>query len=1232
MRGTAFSGQAIARLCLLTTTVGAMGVITAAHAAETSAPSASDTPTTPQVSEQLTEDIAEVAVQSTTPSLFNPEKNNLFQGETTKFTVVNDPSSLAVLKADPSSFVLLNEGDRPSAPDATVAPPSTNASSSATNHPIQVSQGEPQPENTIPASTETTPVPTTETTLDTTLDATLGPTITRLEILPADDPRVAADGRSTVTLQGRIIDQNEQLIAEDTVVTLTASAGNFVGADYDSDRPGFQVLARQGQFTAQLQATLEAQKVRVRAAVNRAKPTELSPKIPPVESRQPLLSKGELEAYTQVEFITNLRPSLVTGSINLRLGQSGTDFYSSFRDFLDPELIDDGTQFDVDASVFAIGAIGDWLFTGAYNSQRPLNETCDGTTRLFRDIQFCDQNYPVYGDSSTSTYLTPSIDSVYLRFERTSPVEGAEADYGMWGDYNTQEFARSSQLFTATTRQLHGFKGNYNLGNLQATFLYANNVEGFQRDTIAPDGTSGYYFVSRRLVIPGSENVFLETEEIARPGTVVERKSLSRGPDYEIDYDRGTILFRRPILATEFDPFGRTLVRRIVVTYQHETTGNDTNLYGGRLQYNFSRSLNSESWAGVSYLREDQGSQDFELYGVDFLFPLGGDSRLVGEFAQSSFDSLFRGNVAGSAYRLELSAKLSSGILGQAYYRSVDEGFNNNATFSFTPGQTRYGGAIAANVTPTTKLNLQYDRETNYGIAPLLRTTLPDLFNPAPEPIPGSAVDNTLRTISAGVQQKIGTVDLSVDWVNRDRSDRANPELFEGNTNQLVSRLGLPLTESLTFRAQNELNLQGSDPLYPDRTTLGLDWAAYPGVTVRLAQQFISGGLFGNGSITSLDTILEHHFSENTSVTGRYSVLSGFNSMTGQGAVGLNHRWTIAPGLRMSLNYEHIFSNLFLRTAAGQQFAQPYATGQSAAALGLLSGDSYGVGLEYTDNPNFKASARFEHRTSSAGSNTVISAAAAGKVSPAVTALARYQQASASNQLLTALGDTSNLRLGLAYRNPHSDRFNALLRYEYRFNPAITPDTLLFDRATEAVDHTFALEAIYAPDWRWEFYGKYALRNSTSYRAQDLSNTNTISLAQLRTTYRLGYRMDLVGEMRWISQPTTGFDELGWVVETGYYLTPNLRLAAGYSFGRVDDRDFNGDRSKGGLYLGLNLKLNELFDGFGLQKTVPPQQQESQVKPVASQPGLPTSSNPSPGSSALTNSPSVLPAIAGTAP
>ncbi|MBW4488713.1 MAG: OprO/OprP family phosphate-selective porin [Trichocoleus desertorum ATA4-8-CV12] len=1185
----------------MTSTIGTLGITAPVHSTEVFQPSnlQSQFLLQPPESPKTT---SGVAFTFTDAHPLHPDKVN--------FAIAN--SSGLAFNSEPTSSLSDTEAPTVVAPVSSVALPSTT--SSLTAQAPENSQESQSPEASEAPTNNNPTSGNTETTAPTLPAARISQSRTiRLEISPVDDPRVVADGRSTVTLQGRLLNQQGELLSVNAIATLTASAGQFVGADQDPDRLGFQVVVQQGQFTAQLQSTLEAQKVRVRAAVDLEDESDSSA---PTETllqpsggiATPTGQIEEIEAYTQVEFITNLRPSLVTGSVNLRIGPGGTDFYDSFRDFLDPELLDDDTRVDVNAAVFGIGAVGEWLFTGAYNSQRSLNETCDGTNRLFRDIQFCEQNYPVYGDSSTSTYLTPSTDSVYLRFERTSPVAGAEPDYGMWGDYNTLEFARTSQLFTATNRQLHGFKGNYNLGNLQATLLYGNNIQGFQRDTLVPDGTSGYYFLSRRLVIPGSENVFLETEEINRPGTVLERKALNRGPDYEIDYDRGSLIFRRPILAVELNPLGQSLVRRIVITYQHETAGDgDTNLYAGRLQYNFSRKFDRESWTGFSYLREDQGAQDFELYGLDFFFPLGTDGQLMGEVARSSYDSLFRGNLTGSAYRLELSGKITSAIAGQAYYRSVDEGFNNNATVSFTPGQTRYGAALATALSDTTKLSFLFDRETNYGIAPLVRTTIPDLFNPAPEPIPGSAVNNTLTTFSAGVQQKLGSADLSLEWVNRDREDRATPELFEGDASQLVSRFALPLTESLTFKAQNELNLGEIDPLYPDRTTFGLDWAAYPGVTVRLAHQLSSGGLLGDTSITSLDTILEHYLSENTSITGRYSVLSGFNGFTGQGAVGLNHRWAIAPGLRLNLSYEHIFSNLLGRTAAGERFAQPFATGQGAAALGLLSGDSYGVGLEYTDNPNFKASARFEHRTSSAGSNTVISAAAAGKVSPALTALARYQQASASNQLLAVLGDTANFKLGLAYRDPRSDRFNALLRYEYRLNPATSPETFLFGRRDDdATDHLFAAEAIYAPDWRWEFYGKYALRNSTSYRAQDLSNTNTISLAQLRTTYRLGYRMDVAGEVRWLTQPATDYSELGWVVEAGYYLTPNLRLAAGYSFGDVDDRDFNGDRSRGGLYLGLNLKLNELFDGFGLQKTTPRQQQESQVNPTAFAPVAPT--------------------------
>ncbi|NEQ66575.1 MAG: TonB-dependent receptor [Symploca sp. SIO2D2] len=1012
----------------------------------------------------------------------------------------------------------------------------------------------------------------------------------QIEIAPLGNPRIPADSRSFVDIEGTITDENGELITEDTVVTLTASAGEFAGADHEEDQTGFQVLAKEGKFTARLRSSLEAQKVRIRAAVVGLgvghHERETASSYVPLSSELP---QKELEAYTQVEFTTNLRPSIMSGVLNLRVGKEGTDYFGSRRDFI-PLNGEEDAEVNFQGSVFATGAVGEWLFTGAYNSFRPLNENCEGITELFSSPQACEQKYSVYGDSSTTEYLTPSTDSVYLRFERNSPVPGAEPDYVMWGDYRTTELARASQEFSATTRALHGFKGNFNFGNLQLTGVFSNDVQGFQRDTIAPDGTSGYYFLSRRLLVHGSENVFIETEEINRPGTVISREPLFRGPDYEINYDRGTLLFRRPIHSVDIDPFGETLVRRIVVTYQFEGVDTDeTNIYGGRAQYNFSQEFGQESWLAATYLQEDEGDRDFELYAADFFVPFGDNLSLVGEYAYSENNSEFSGTITGSAYRIELDGNITPNIRTKAYYRLVEENFVNNATFSYAPGQNRYGASVAAAVTPTTNIQVGYDYERNFGRAPAVRTTFEDLFSTRVEAEPGSRVDNELTTIRAGVGQKIGAADLSLEYVNRSREDGVG-DTFDSNTSQIVSRLNLPILDTLDFRAQNELSLDDNDPLYPNRTTLGLDWQVEPGVSLQLAHQFFNGGLLGENSITSLGTSSDHRFGDSTTLTNRYQLVNGHNGLVGQSTVGLNHQVVLSPGLRLNLGYEHVGNSIDSQTAVGQRFAQPYAVGQGASALSVGDGDSYNVGLEYTASPDFRASARFERRGGSVNGNTVISAAASGKLTPALTALVRFNRAGAANQLLEELDDTTSLKLGMAYRNPVDDTFNALLNYEYRDNPSTIPDTLLLGSGTGSEDHVLSFEGILAPSWRWEFYSKFAMRHSKTDLAQNFSNSSAVYLGQMRASYRLGYRMDLAVEGRTIQQPSANFTEWGWAVETGFYVTPDLRVGVGYSFGSVDDRDFSGYRASDGPYLNISVKVNDLF-GFGRQRPVLPDEE-----------------------------------------
>ncbi|BAZ43347.1 hypothetical protein NIES4102_03470 [Chondrocystis sp. NIES-4102] len=967
---------------------------------------------------------------------------------------------------------------------------------------------------------------------------------------------IPADGKSIATVEGKLLDENNQVSMWNQTITLNSSEGKFVGTDLNVDQPGFQVKADKGEFTASLQAGYDAQTVTIQA------------------------KSLNLEAYTQIQFKNTLREQpLLTGFADVRIGASGTNYYDNFRNFL-PLNEDDKTVVDFDSAAFITGSFGKWSYTGAFNSDRPLNEDGDGETRIFRTYGNTESGYPVYGDSSTTEATTPSTDSLYLRLERNSEVEFAEPDYFMWGDYDTEEFATESQEFSAISRQLHGFKSNYSLGGLQLNAFYAQNAEGFQRDGIAPDGTSGFYFLSRRLLIPGSEDVYFELTPLNDPGNIVNRERLTLGVDYEIDYDRGTLLFKDPVLRTALDSRGNVLVRRIITTYQFKSETDDSTLLGGRARYHFDRDFDYPTWLGMTYLNEDRGDLDFNLFGIDAYVSLGNWGNLIAEYASSKNKTIFA-DADGSAYRFESEIKFSNSIQGRVYYRQADVGFANNATLSFVPGQKRYGSEITAQISDKTNLRLLYERQENNGVAPRPLDQFEDFLDSGTDPIPGSQVDNSVSSITAGIEQKIGKANLGLDLTWRDRQDNTVTGDLNSTSTQLRSHFSIPILEKLNFHALNDLTLSDStDAVYSDRLGLGLDWEFYKGLSLVLNHQWFTKGSLAGESLTSLGVVGEYNPWANATLTGRYNITNGIDGLSNTGSIGLQQKISLAPGLNIDLDYEHTFNSFNQNSSTGTQFAQPFSVGQSAYSMSFDSGSTYAIGIEYTDDPDFTANAKWQYSDNSGGDNMVISAGVTGKVSDSLTTLLDYNQASSANQTFD-IGTTRNLRLGLAYRNPKQDNFNALLRYEYEENGGTLPETLLLGTGTGSQEHLFAVEAIYAPNWRWEFYGKYAFRNSKTFLADNFIGSSNISLGQIRATYRLNYHMDLTAEARMIWQPSAGYTESGFVLEAGYYLTPELRLYGGYVFGSADDDDFTGTRSGGGSYAGVTVKLNSLLDGFG---------------------------------------------------
>lgn len=980
-------------------------------------------------------------------------------------------------------------------------------------------------------------------------DATL-----RLDAVGASVP---ADGVGLVTISGNVLGVHGEPLDQDADIMLTTSLGSFAGADADSAALGFHVIARHGAF----QAVLRAPTVSGSAIVN--------------------AYSGKLAARTLVRFTTALRPNIAAGALDLHLGPKISNFYAPFDHFLT-----DGGYAPYQLTAFTQGAVGQTQLTAAIDNQAPINGDCSGLTPIYgstHELTACRPKYAIYGDSSDALHLANSSDNVYVRLEHNR-------DFLQWGDYDTGEFSSLGQTYAALMTSFHGAKANYGFGKLDLTGLYATNVQAFQRDIIAPDGTSGAYYLSRRLVVPGSENVSLELELLDRPGSVVSVKRLSPGVDYELDPISGSLLFRQPVERTLIDPrSGATLVQHIVVSYQFDG-GQGANGIGGRLQYDWSGVKLNPSAFGISSFNENMGARKYSLNSADVAVAQGADSRLLAEYARSSLLPEDSAATSGSAYRVEERIGGRSRVVGDAYVTHSDAGFANDATSqSFVPGQTRYAFSADDRASARTTLSLFGDLERDIGTAPAVLTSPVDYLNPGTITPPGSPIDTRLATFGASVEQSLGIASLRLALSANSYSDYLQRSL-NTNSTQGTARVIVPL--GLRFSALGEVDSTLSGPstaLYPGREALGVSYKVADGVLLGATMQALHGGSFGDRHFTSLDAVVDRHLDKFTELTTKYSLVNGIGGFTAQQEIGLNSRLPVSKHVRADIGYENATGSLFNLTAAGLQFAQPYAVSTNTAGLGITGGTSYHVGAELIGVKDFLASARLEQSASSYGTNTVVHVSAAGIINVANKLLASYDREAAANQLLGGMPPSTDLNLGFAVRDPRSDKRNWLLSYEFQDNPGLLPtqlltpgqivqqNQLLANSNIVAQAATASIEGIEGVSPRLELYGKFASRHQLTEVSPTSASASTIQFLQARARYLIGQRYDVSGELRQILSNTAGYHESGFVWEAGYLTSAETRAALGYSGGKIDQTIFDSGRSHNGVFVDFTMRIHQLW-------------------------------------------------------
>ena len=162
-------------------------------------------------------------------------------------------------------------------------------------------------------------------------------------------------------------------------------------------------------------------------------------------------------------------------------------------------------------------------------------------------------------------------------------------------------------------------------------------------------------------------------------------------------------------------------------------------------------------------------------------------------------------------------------------------------------------------------------------------------------------------------------------------------------------------------------------------------------------------------------------------------------------------------------------------------------------------------------------------------------------------------------------------QLGAAYRDADQNRFDALGKFEYRYEN----DETELDSPVKREAYIVSTVANYHPDQDWHFSGQYAIKK-LNVDFNELESSGIVQLLSGRASYDINHRWDasVSAGVLWGDNS----DGKRWLLggEVGYLLAQNLWLSAGYNFSGYSDKDLvDSDTTTQGPYLRLRFKFDE---------------------------------------------------------
>ncbi|MDH3327536.1 MAG: OmpA family protein, partial [Gammaproteobacteria bacterium] len=738
---------------------------------------------------------------------------------------------------------------------------------------------------------------------------------------------------------------------------------------------------------------------------------------------------------------------------------------------------------------------GKYLITSAFDTgrqnYRSLFKDLDTseTDRLLTNID-PEKAYSVYGDDSILVDEMKGQGKFYLSIE-SDELKLLVGNYLVQMNENSLANVRRN-YFGAQLQYQTKDRTRYQKPKTKAEVFIAENRRAHTQNEIQATGGSLYY-LSQRGVIEDSEQVVLEIRD-KLSGNLLQQLPQQRGRDYQISYDRGRLIFMKPVKALSRSSRlidlggGEGNPVSIMVDYDY-ASDNPAQLAGGGM---VRQQLGDHVAIGATGIQESRADGEFRLEGINTEIRMTDYTRLRVEIARSSgvqlkqhsddggftFTETPFGATQGTAWKVNQEADLGEWVgfpgrvFADAFVTHVGEGFSSSSEGSADHQRDDIGAGLRYKITADDIMQVRHERLNRRG-------------------------QDALHTTSLLWQHEKESWTLSSELQNRD-------VLGVTPTSQLLSaiRLDNRFSDKLSTEAALQYGLIGETQ---KEVHLGVTYQAFKQLAVngvgswgndhRSAEAGISYRI-GDSRLYLSERLSEQAGTEQQStVVGEETALGRHGRFYSE-----YQRQRGASGSERDVSL--VGAERTWKEKEGWSFT---LSGDYSSAVGSntrLNGATLGGTIKYKQGRRWKLFSRNEaHRQW--GDSQILQLMTNNdvtyKLTPSYSLLAKQhysQSKNLSTQALTAYYDERSI--GIALRPINNDRFNALGRYTWLSD--LSPQSAQASRKEVAsLDWSFDITQ------KLEWTDKLAARRSRFNEADSLRKL--ITTHTLLSIHRLNYNI-----------------------------------------------------------------------------------------------------------------------------